>query len=338
MRTTLRALLALLAVLALAVGLTACGGDDAGQEENTAAEATPEAGSETPAGGTGEAIQRDEANAGKTFTVGSKNFAEQYILGEVYGQALEAAGFKVKKQLNLGSEQVAFKALKSGEIDGYPEYTGTALTSFYRVKTDDVPRDKDESFSELEKELQADNVTPLEQTPFENTYKVTSTKETAEQLGNPKTISELAEKAGSKMSISGFPECRQRADCYLGLKNVYKWTPKLVSSTGQYNDLDKGQADFTFGFSTDGALATGKYVTYEDDKGLYPPYYVSFLVSKKGMETLGDSGREVLERVQGQMTNEVMQELNSRVTLDKQEPEQVAKDYLSESGFVEASS
>ncbi len=177
-------------------------------------------------------------------------------------------------------------------------------------------------------------MTALPQTPFENTYKVTSNKETAEKLGNPKTISELAEKAGSKMSISGFPECRQRTDCLLGLKNVYEWTPKFVSSPGQYNDLDKGQADFTFGFSTDGPLATDKYVTYEDDKSLFPPYNVTFLVNEKGMEKLGDSGREVIEKVQEPLTEEVMQELNSRVTLDKQEPEQVAQDYLSEAGFV----
>ena len=338
MRTTLRALLALLAVLALTVGLAACGGDDEGQEENTAAEATPEGGAATPEAGAVEPIQRDEANAGKQFTVGSKNFTEQYILGEIYAQALEAAGFDVEKQLDLGSEQIAFRALRRNNINGYPEYTGTALTSFYRVEIDDVPRDKDEAFSQLEEELQADNITALPQTPFENTYKVTSTKETAEELGNPQTITELAEAAGSDMSISGFPECRQRTDCLIGLKNVYDWTPEFVSSPGQYNDLDKGQADFTFGFSTDGPLATDKYVTYEDDKQLFPPYNVTFLVNEEGMQTLGDSGREVIERVQEPLTEEVMQELNSRVTLDKQEPEQVAQAYLEETGFIEASS
>ena len=190
MRTTLRALLALLAALALAVGLTACGGDDAGQEDNTAAEATPEGSSETPAAGApGQVIQRDTANAGKQFTVGSKNFTEQYILGEIYAQSLEAAGFEVNKQLDLGSEQIAFKALRNGKIDAYPEYTGTALTSFYRIKTDDVPRDKDESFAQLEEELKADKITAMPQTPFQNTYKITSTKETVEKLGNSKTIS-----------------------------------------------------------------------------------------------------------------------------------------------------
>ena len=75
------------------------------------------------------------------LTVGSKNFTEQFILGEIYAQALQAAGYDVKTDLNLGSEQVALKALKAGEISGYPEYTSTALTSFFGLAPEDVPTD-----------------------------------------------------------------------------------------------------------------------------------------------------------------------------------------------------
>ena len=330
MRSSIRTLLALLAVLALALGAAACGDDDEGSSGSGGGD-----NASTQAEGESKLIQRDEANSGKTFTVGSKNFPEQFILGEIYAQSLEAAGFTVRKELDLGAEQVAFKALKDGKIDAYPEYTGTALTSFYRVKTDDVPRDPQESFDQISKELEGDNITALPQTPFQNTYKVTSTKETAEKIGNPKTLTELAEAAGTKYRLSGFPECRQRTDCLVGLKNVYDWNPKFVSSQGQYDDLDQNQADFTMGFSTDGPLSTDKYVTYEDDKSLFPPYYVTFMVGQKGMETLGDSGREVIEKVQEPLTEEVMQELNSRVALDKQEPERVAADYLKEAGFVQ---
>ena len=83
--------------------------------------------------------RRSTAPRATTITVGSKNFTEQFVLGEIYSQALEAAGFKVKRQLNLGSELIAYKALQAGKIDAYPEYTGTALTSFFGVKTADVP-------------------------------------------------------------------------------------------------------------------------------------------------------------------------------------------------------
>src|SRR4051794_31170668 len=132
MRRTPRGLVALLALLALTLVLAACGGDD---KSSSSGSAKSDA---TPSKDSGTTIKKDSANASKTITVGSKNFDEQYILGEIYAQALEAAGFKVKKQLDLGSEQIAFKALKDGTIDAYPEYTGTALTSFYKVKTDDV--------------------------------------------------------------------------------------------------------------------------------------------------------------------------------------------------------
>ncbi len=124
----------------------------------------------------------------------------------------------------------------------------------------------------------------MPQTPFENTYKVTSTKETAEKYDNPTTVSDVAE-AAPDAKLSGFPECRQRTDCLLGLNDVYDWHPKFVSSDGQYADLDAGQAEFTMGFSTDGPLATGKYVTYEDDKGLYPPYFVTLLVRNDAAES-----------------------------------------------------
>src|SRR4051794_35499436 len=328
MRRIPRSFVALLALLALTLVLAACGGDDSSSSGDSS--------SSSGSGGSkpGTEIKKDSANSSKQITIGSKNFPEQYILGEIYAQALQAAGFNVKKALDLGAEQVAFKALKSGKVDAYPEYTGTALTSFYKVKTDDVPRDPQQSYDELKKDLAKDNITAYPQTPFQNTYKVTSTKATADKLGNPKTLSQVAQKAGSKMSISGFPECRQRTDCLLGLKSKYNWTPKFVSSQGQYSDLDAKQADFTFGFSTDGALSTDKYVTYEDDKSLFPPYYVTLLTRNEAAKKLGDSGMKVIEQIQKPLTEQVMQELNARVSIDKQKPEQVAQEYLKQSGFI----
>jgi glycine betaine/choline ABC-type transport system substrate-binding protein len=325
MSRSLRALLALIAVLVLAFGVAACGDDD-GDEGSGGSGSSQDAPNEQ--------ITADPANKGKKVTVGSKNFPEQYILGEIYAQSLKAAGFDVKKELDLGAEQVAFKALKNGTVDMYPEYTGTALTSFYKVKTDDVPRDPQEAFDQLKGELGGDKITPLAMTPFENTYRVTSTRETAEKYESPKTLSELAPKAGKGASISGFPECRQRTDCLLGLRDVYDWEPKFVSSEGQYDDLDAGEADFTFGFSTDGALTLDKYVTYEDDKNLFPPYNVTVLTRNDALERLGQNGQDVIAQVQEPLTEEVMQELNSRVSIDKEEPEQVARDYLRAEGFV----
>jgi len=329
-KKSLRALLALISVLVLALGVAACGDDDDSGDSGGGGGGS----ADTGGGQQGSLIEKDPANSGKKITIGSKNFPEQFILGNIYAEALTAAGFDVKKSLDLGAEQVAFKALKGGEVDAYPEYTGTALTSFYKVKVDDVPRDPQQAFDQLSQEAQKDKVVTMPITPFENTYRVAATKKTAEKYGNPKTLSDLVGKAGNGVRLSGFPECKQRTDCYIGLDRSYGWKPKFVSSEGQYDDLDKNQADFTMGFSTDGPLSLDKYATFEDDKKLFPPYQVSLLTRQDAADRLGEAGKKVVEDVQKPLTEEVMQELNSRVAIDKQEPEAVAKAYLKESGFI----
>ncbi len=139
-QTRLRALFALLAALVLALGIAACGGDDDDGGDDTSASTTEET-TETSS----EAIVSNPDNGAVSLTVGSKNFTEQIVLGEIYAQALEAAGYDVSTDLNLGSEQVALKALENGEISGYPEYTSTALTSFFDFAPEDVPGDAQEA-------------------------------------------------------------------------------------------------------------------------------------------------------------------------------------------------
>jgi len=326
MTSTHRRILAALAAMCLTFGLAACGEDDSADTGGSG---------ETPAA-EGKVIQRDAANASKeTITVGSKNFTEQYILGEVYAQTLEAQGFKVKRRLNLGSEQVAFKALGGGNIDMYPEYTGTALTSFFKVKTADVPKDPDEAYELAKTNYEKKGITALERTPFQNTFIIASTKKTATEAGDPKTASELFTK-NPKLSISGFPECRQREDCLLGLRSTYGFKGKFVSSDGKFNDLDGGQSDLTLAFSTDPQLAlTDKYVAYEDDKKFFPPYNITLGIRDETVTAIGEEAVQTLVAVQEGMTEEAMRELNRRVELDKQEPKKVAADYLKEEGFVE---
>ena len=326
MNHALRTILAIVAAALLALAVSACGGDggEAAQESTTAG------------AGNVEPIEADPANEGKSVTIGSKNFTEQFILGEIYAQALEAAGFDVDTQLNLGSEQIAFRAVQSGQVDGYPEYTGTALTSFFGYETDEVPSDPVEAYELTKEEYAKEGITALPQAPFDNTYVITMLPETAEELGNPTTISELAAAEGAdELSIAGFPECRQRTDCLLGLENVYNYTPEFVSTESQYEALDGGEADLLFGFGTDGALSTDKYYTVEDDKNLFPPYHITMSMSDEAVKEIGPAGTEVIERVQEPLTEEVMRELNARVDLDKEEPEKVAADYLKEAGFVE---
>ncbi len=146
------ALLAAIAVLACAVLLAACGDDNKSSDSSTSA--------------SGEAIKRNADNAGTTITVGSKNFTEEFILGEIYAQALQAAGYTVKKDLNLGSEQIALKALKNGNIDGYPEYTSTALTSFFDVQPQDIPKDAGQAVSDAQSKFAQEGLVAFPPTPF----------------------------------------------------------------------------------------------------------------------------------------------------------------------------
>jgi len=325
MNSTARIILAVLLAAALSLGVAACGDDDETGGSDSASTSSE-----------GELIESDPANEGVEVTIGSKNFTEQYILGNVYAQALEAAGFDVSTELDLGSEQIAYRAVQEGQIDGYPEYTGTSLTSFFDYKTADVPTDAEEAYDLVVEEYAAEDITALAMAPFNNTFVVTSTPETAEEFGGATALSEVAEAEGADdASIAGFPECRQRTDCLLGLRDVYGWEPEFISTEAKFEPLDNDQADFVFGFDTDGDLSLDKYQTYEDDEGLFPPYNPAMTMSNEAVERIGPEGVEVIERVQVPMTEEVMRELNARVDLDKEEPEDVAMQYLEASGFIE---
>ena len=321
-----RKLTAFLAASVLALGAAACGDDDESSSSGGGGGGGTAPGSE---------IQKvDGAADAGTITVGSKNFPEQYILGNIYADALKAAGFKVEKSLDLGSEVVAYKALTQGEIDAYPEYTGTALTSFFQVPVLEVPKDKDEAFDQMQSELKKKDLTGLPQTPFENTFRLVMANEKHKEIGSPKTTSELEGKS-QDLRITGFPECKQRVDCLLGIQKEYGLKfKKFVASQQQYDVLDNGSSDVLFGFTTDGELTTGKYAILDDDKQLFPPYNVSLLIRNDTLKKIGPEGQKVIEDVQKPLTEKVMGELNSRVVLDKQEPEKVAADYLKEAGFV----
>jgi glycine betaine/choline ABC-type transport system substrate-binding protein len=327
-------ILALLAVLCLGLAFAACGGGDEASSSGSSSSGSGSGGGESA----GNEIQPvDGADSKPTITIGSKNFTEQFILGEIYSQALEAGGFKVKKQLNLGSELIAHKSLQSGKIDAYPEYTGTALTSFFKVKTTDVPRDADQAYEQTKEEFAKEDITALPHTPFENTFRLGMTKETNEKLGGIKTTSELKGKE-KDLSISGFPECKQRNDCLIGVEETYGLKfGKFVASEQKYQVLSSGDADIAFVFTTDGDLASGKYVTIDDDKKFFPPYNITFAIRNEALKNIGPEGQKIIEDVQKPLTEKVMQELNARVDVDKEKPEEAAKSYLQSAGFIPTS-
>ncbi len=293
----------------------------------------------TPAGredaASAKAIKRNAANAATTLTIASKDFTEEFILGEIYAQALAAGGYKVRKRLNLGSEKVAFAAVKAGRVDAYPEYTGTALTTFFGVPTDKIPKDEQQAFDQAKASFAKQHVTALPPTPFTDSNAVGMTQARAQELGI-QTISDLKSKA-SRLTLSGSKECRTRLDCKLGLEQTYGLKFKRFLPTelaDRHSVLTKGTADVSIVFSTDGQIAADDLLVLEDDKKLFPPYNVSLIVNDKAAKAAGPDLPKIVAQVQQDLSTKVMQELNSRVDLDKEKPAAVARAYLEQFGYV----
>ena len=321
----------MLVVIVAALALAACGSSN---NSSSSSSTSSSSGTQTSASSS-KKITSNSANAGKTVTIGSKNFTEEFILGQIYAQALKAAGYTVKTQLNLGSEQIAYRAVKSGQVDAYPEYTGTALTSFFKYKDTAVPHDEQQAYQDAKKGFAKAGLTALPPTPFTDSNGVAMLKTKAQKLGIT-TLSDLA-KHSSSLTFYGAPECRQRQDCLLGLQSVYgakfkKFVPVDISLL--HKVLDSGQADSAEVFTTDGQLAQGKELLLQDDKHMFPPYNVTLVFRNAVLKKLGPDAAKTIELVQQGLTTQAMQELNSRVSLDKQTPQAVAHEYLTESGYL----
>ena len=325
---TKRLLLTLLTLVLSAVLVTACGDDEeepaggGGGETDTAASS-------------GAKIQRNEANSKVSLTIGSKNFTEQKVLGEIYAQGLTAAGYTIDTDLNLGDEKTALKAVKNSEIDAYPEYTGTALLSFFGKEADKLPKDPQAAYEEAKAGFAEDGLVAYPPTPFTSSNEVAVTKETAEKLGLQK-ISDLKGKEGD-LTLYGSPECRQRLDCLLGLEEVYglnfgKFVP--VDIAQRHEVLTSGRADVSIVFTTDPQIQREGEVLLEDDQGMFPPYNSTLVTRQEVADQAGADLEKTITLLQEQLTDENMQELNARVDLDKQDPAEVAKAYLQETGLV----
>jgi len=320
-------LLAALAALALSLGVAACGGSGDSTTSNATETSTEE----------GSIIFNPENRKTPTLTIGSKNFPEQEILGEIYAQALTAAGYKVKTALNLGSETVALKALKNGQISGYPEYASTALTSFFGFEPDEVPSNPEAAREKANAQFVKENLWTFKPTPFASANAVGTTKAIAEKYGL-KTISDL-KGVSKKLTLYGSPECRQRIDCLAGLEKLYglkfkSFTPVDIGL--RYSVLEKGQADLSILFTTDPQLAaeSDKFVILKDDKHVFPAGNVIFVYGRDTAWGAGSGFEQTIQLVQEGLSLKVMQELDARVELEKETPKEAATAYLESAGYI----
>jgi len=320
-------LLALLSALAM-LTLAACGSDSgSGTGTGTQAAAAPAA--------TSGGASTDDSMPGKgkpAVTLGDKNFTEQYILGELYAQALRAKGYSVDVKGNIGSSEITDKALTSGKIDMYPEYTGVIVTEL--AKLSDQPKSADDTYQMAKDWETKRGFELLDKTPFFDADGLAVKPEYAQKYGL-KSVGDL--KKVDHFVYGGPPENKTRYQGVLGMQKAYgldNFSFKPLSIGLQYNALKNGKIDVAAVFTTDGQLQGGTYTVLDDTKGIFGYQNVAPVVSKKVLDAEGPAFADTLNKVSALLTNEAMQKMNAAVDLDKQKPADVAKQFLQANGLL----
>jgi osmoprotectant transport system substrate-binding protein len=314
-----------IAAVALASLLAACGSSS--QSSSTTAGSSPSTASTSATGGS------SSAGAGKPgVTIGDKNFTEEYILGALYQQALQAKGFQVTLKGNIGSSELIYKALTSGQIGLYPEYTGTLLTTVANVTT--PPRSAIQAYDEAKAFLIKHRYTLLNQTPFADSDAIATTKAYA-AAHHLTTIADL-KPLGKSVKIGGLPEFQTRAQGLVGLRKDYDINPTFVplASGLFYDALDSGQVQVSDVFTTDPQLSTGKYVVLTDPKHEFGFQNVAPVVKQSVVSAEGPAFAQTLNAVDALLTTKAIIAMNAAVALNKQTPASVAHAFLQANGLL----
>src|SRR3954453_16405209 len=310
-----RALLAaLFAVAAFAVG---CGGDGSSSGGGSG-------------GSSSGASSSDQPGKGKpSLTIGTKDFTEEFILGHLYQQALQAKGYTVKLKENIGATEIIDKALTSKTIDAYPEYTGVSLSVV--AKNDKLTSSPEETASLVKDFYEGRGQVVSDATPFQDTDAIATTKEFATK-NNLTSVADLKNIPGT-FTLGARPEFKNRFNGLKGMASVYGVKDNLkfkqLALGLQYPSLDKGDVDTANVFSTDAQLASGKYTVLEDPKGVFGFLNVYFVINKDKLDALGGQQfMDVINSVNKLLTAEAMTSMNAAVDLDKKKPADVAKAFL----------
>lgn len=295
------------------------------------------------------AAQDDDA---PTISVGSKNFTEQIILGEMLALMLEDAGYDVDRNLNLGGLAVVHEALVSGEIHVYVEYTGTGLVAVLERPVPDVgdsatpvaggdasatpaASTADLVYEQVsEAYLEEFDLVWLDELGFNNTYALAVTQETAEEY-DLETTSDLVGVA-EELTMGTDPEVLVREDGLPGLQEAYgfEFDDAVAMDSGlMYPAVANGEVDIITAFTTDGRIEALDLVLLEDDREFFPPYYAAPVVRQDLIEEYPEI-EEVLNQLSGEISNEAMAEMNYQVDEEGVEPIEVARNFLEEQGII----
>ena len=312
-----RAAIGVVVIVAL---VSACGSNAPKHSTTAAASGT---GSATPSPGTGK----------PAFTLGTKNFTEEFILGQLYAQALRAKGYSVTLKDNLGPSELMARKLTSGAIDGYPEYTGTILSVFGHGQK--RPVSGLQAYQLAAAVEHAHNAALLAMASASDTD-VVLTKPAYATAHGLRSLADLKH-LGRSATLAGPPEFRTRFNGLVGLKQDYGVTALHflpVSIGKQYQALDGGEAQLAVGFTTDGNLTRAGFTTLADPKRIFGFQNVTFVVRRGVLDREGPAFEQTIDAVSTRLSTAALRLMNAAVSLDQQSPAVVARQFLGANGLL----
>ena len=328
MRLVLKRALGTATTLALMVLVAACG--SSGSSSSSAAGGSSSSASTSSSSGSSSSSKPGQGKP--PIVLGDKNFTEEYLLGDMYQQALEAKGYTVTLKANIGSSELTDKALTSGQIQMYPEYTGVIL-SVIKGQTR-VPVSAAATYAEAKAFEAGRGYTLLNPTPFQDRDVTIALKAFADKhhLVSMEDLAKLP-----SWTNGGPPENKTRYEGLVGMHEAYhlnnvQFVPLTIGL--QYQALDSGKVDTAQGFTTDGQLSSGKYTLLADPKHIYGFQQIAPVVKSSLLQQEGPAFAQTLNAVDATLTDTVMQKLNAAVVLQKVDAATVAKDYLKANGLL----
>lgn len=268
------------------------------------------------------------------IVIGTKDFSEQLILGNLYADLIEAnTDLKVERKLNLGGTNPCFESIKSGAIDMYIEYSGTVDLTLLKNKFEILPNEQ--VIERITKQMAEQyGITVMDEIGFNNAYCLAIKPEIAKEKGITK-ISDL-EKYPEEFKFASSTEFLNREDGIESLEKKYdlQFKEEIPIEGGlRYNALSSGETDVICAFSTDGMLKKFNLQMLEDDKEALVQYRAVPLVRQETLKKYPEL-KAVIEKLNGVLTDEIMVELNYKVDEEKQKPEDVAHQFLKENGLI----
>jgi osmoprotectant transport system substrate-binding protein len=261
--------------------------------------------------------------------VGSKNFAEDITIAEIYAAALERAHIPVERHMNLGSTQIATAAMQRGDIDLYPEYTGTALIDVLRMPP---MRNAQRIFNTVKSTYERRfGITWLAASPMNDSQGLAVTQSVAQRY-HVRTLSQCAA-AAPQLRLAAIAEFLTRADALPGLQKYYggfRFKSARTYAIGlQYQALLSGDADVSTAFTTDSQIGTDNLVVLQDDRKFWPAYNVAPVVRQAALKRNSQIAA-VLNRISPLLTDPVVRQLNYQVNVNHVDPADAAQQFLKE--------